>query len=194
MKEKYLCNDKIYRKAFRIKGEGNILFVMYRRKITRASTIVIKKQILKKKNKKGGVLDNDIDNDIDNFDKIYEQTIESIMGTSEKEIIEVEELVNVEIDAIFKDVEIDQEIDELKSLTRKLLTLQPLLLEKGFIDDFIDDTIDYLYKSDCKNKIEKQENIIINRKQELIVNKCSHPTTYRGCCSRRWDWRRYPTL
>lgn len=174
LKEKYLCKDNIYRKAFRIKGHSNTIFVTYKRQLTKASSILPKNNDDKKKqnNKKwrgvGGGDEFDFNSKLySDFDEKIKSTIQNtitlitktdsqFLGKFKKQMLEIEKYY--ELNENNKDIGDLQKKNFIGMV--KIFILNGLLnttTKKIGIDNFFDDNsteIERIRQSKSTNKID----------------------------------------
>lgn len=140
LKDKYLCKDNVYRKAFRIKGNSNTIFVMYKRSITRASSIL---QTIQKKTKnvRGGVPYYG--------DNIFKDNIKQLEALREINQPEIQDIINIlnkkedfniyaaDIKVILENMQKfkNDDIYYIINLLLKIENLNELMIHHNLIDD-----------------------------------------------------------
>ena len=142
LKEKYLCKDEKHRRAFRIKGYSNTIFVMYKRCITKAVDIppVLQKRISRKKKTKVGGSD-PISIEYQKTIELYPEEISLLLSELSKSTkLELNKKEISEISEISSDIKNNTQVSEFVSLCKKTFILNALMTHKGFIDDFTDFT------------------------------------------------------
>lgn len=168
LEEKYLCNDKIYRRAFRIKGCSNTIFVMYKRQVTRAKDIplVLKKRISQKKKKKsGGGDEEDLKTEYETIISTF--TVPALSKIDAEMDAEIEYLMNNEIES---KIEIEKsQLKEFLSLSKKTFILNALMASKGFIDDYTDYTAYNDYKSQNVSEVKEKPSLYNIQKSNVAA-------------------------